>query len=566
MRNLMVEAEDCEKEKRDGMEKITVFVKAYNPGNLIYRCVESVLNQTWKDIEFIIIDNASSDGTKEVLEVYAKKDARIRLYRNEDNSVSSMDVMRNMIETDYFMMLDHDDWLEPDALENLYRCAKATGAEMVFGRTKMWDIKGQALGVWGYDASRLIANKEIPEHFAELYWQMRTVWGILIHKNQVQYMDDAMIADIRKGGYAIDTTITMNMVFASTKIAIISDVIHNYLVHGSSVSSVYRRHQFYANWKIFDFAYQYLQSYGEVSQKNVFFLYRVFGTAICDTLENALRARISEEDFVAVCTEILEHERTQTWLTEISGLTPEGCKRFFDVFGRNIFSFYVESRQKELYKDLLKLWLKIVYRDGVFTEQDVECLLHKQLYLLQFLCNGDMDKLQQTMWTENVREELSEEVLFFFVGKSVQTPKLLAEKLLYLLGRNSGLRESVLKYVYGLAEQNLLLKSYEADFLREYVEIVLYVCAESYGEALEGCVVRFEAEEKDLHLLELALNLAAVTENSEIFVLVRKMQFVECFNRGIYEAAKEILTDLEEMCPEDEDVAAWKMEVATEKL
>lgn len=545
------------------MEKITVFVKAYNPGNLIFRCVDSVLNQTWKNIEFIIIDNASSDGTKEVLEEYARKDARIRLCRNEDNSVSSMDVMKNMIETDYFMMLDHDDWLEEDALEKLYQCAKNTGAEMVFGRTKMWNIKGQALGVWGYDTNRVITNKELPEYFAELYWQMRTVWGILIRTSQVQYMDDVKIAEIRKGGYAIDTTITMSMVFASTKIAMIPDVIHNYLVHGSSVSSVYRRHQFHANWKIFDFAYQYLQSYGEVSQKNVFFLYRVFGTAICDTLENALRAKIGEDDFVAVCTEILEHEYTQTWLTKVSGLVPEERKRFFDVFGRNIFSFYVESHQKELYEELLKRWLKSVYEDVLFTEHDVECLLHKRVYLLQFLCNGDMEKMQQTMWTEVMREELSEGMLLSFVRQSAQTPKQFAEKLLYLLGRNGGLKESVLQYVYGLAEQNLLLKSYEADFLEKHAEVVLYICAEAYSKALESCIARFESEEKNLSLLELALNLAAVTENPDLFVLIRKMQFVECYNRGIYETAKEILKDLEEMCPGDEDVVTWENAVTT---
>lgn len=549
------------------MDRITVFIKAYNPGDLIYRCVDSVLNQTWKDLIFIIIDNASSDGTKEVLEEYAKKDSRIRLYRNEDNSVSSIDVMKDMIDTDYFMMLDHDDWLEPDALENLYRCAKTTGAEMVFGRTKMWGITGQEFGVWGYDANVVIRNQEIPEHFVDLYWQMRTVWGILIHKKQVAHLDDAMIADMRKGRYAVDTTMTMNMVFASNKVAVIPEVIHNYLVHSGSESGLYRRHQFYANWRIFEIAYHYLHSYGEVSRKNLIFLYRVFGTAICDTLENDIRAKVGEEEFVAICTEILEHERTQMWLTEISEMTPEERKRFFDVFGRNIFSFYVESKRKELYRDLLRLWLNVVYRDVLLSEQDIECLLHTQVYLLQFLCNGDIEKMQKTMWEENVRKELSDEMLISFVGKAAQTPKQLAEKLLYLLSRNEETKGAVLKYVHRLAEQNLLLKQYETDFLSEYVEVVLNVCAEEYIKALESCIMRIDAEEKkSLGLLELALNLSAVTENAELFVLIRKMQFVENFNAQFYENAKEILADLEEMCPGDTDVAAWITEIATQKL
>ena len=552
--------------KRDVMEKITVFIKAYNPGKLIYRCVDSVINQTWKDFVFIIIDNASSDGTKEVLEEYAKKDDRIRLYRNEDNSVSSIDVMKNMIDTDYFMMLDHDDWLELDALENLYRCAEDTGAEMVFGRTKMWGIKGQELGVWGYDTCVVIRNEEIPQHFARLYWQLRTVWGILIHRNQVEHLDDAMIADMRKGRYAVDTTMTMNMVFASKQIAVIPEVIHNYLVHEGSESGLYRRHQFYANWRIFEIAYQYLHFYGEVSPENEFFLYRVFGTAICDTIENDLRAKINEEDFIIICMEILEHERTRKWLAETSRMMPEERKRFFDVFGRNIFSSYIVSQQKEQYQKLLKIWLQVVYKEVPFTENDMECLLNDQIYLLQFLCNGDIEKMQQTMWKETVRDVFSVEMLHFFVEKVKQTPKEFSEKLRYLLARNEQIKETILRYVYGLAEQNLLLKQYDVEFLTEYAEIVLSVCAEAYIEALDGCMKRIDEEEKkNLNLLELALNLAAVTEHAGLFVFIRKMQFVECYNAGFSDVAMGILADLEEMCPEDEDVVVWKTEITTEK-
>ena len=64
---------------------VTIYTLVYNTKPFLTRCVESVLNQTFTEFEYILIDNGSTDGCKELLEEYAAHDGRIRLIRFEEN-------------------------------------------------------------------------------------------------------------------------------------------------------------------------------------------------------------------------------------------------------------------------------------------------------------------------------------------------------------------------------------------------------------------------------------------------------------------------------------------------
>ena len=68
------------------MELISVLMPTYNVEKFIRQAVESILNQTWDNFEFIIVDDCSQDRTYEILSEYANKDSRIKLYRNDTNS------------------------------------------------------------------------------------------------------------------------------------------------------------------------------------------------------------------------------------------------------------------------------------------------------------------------------------------------------------------------------------------------------------------------------------------------------------------------------------------------
>ena len=90
---------------------VSIGFPVYNAGRYIREALDGLLGQDYQNIELIISDNASTDGTFEVCEEYAARDARIRLHRNDINMGSSKNVMRvfDLSRGDYFMWAAHDD-------------------------------------------------------------------------------------------------------------------------------------------------------------------------------------------------------------------------------------------------------------------------------------------------------------------------------------------------------------------------------------------------------------------------------------------------------------------------
>ena len=90
---------------------VSVIMPVYNTKQWVWEAIESILNQTFKEFEFIIVDDWSTDWSYEICQEYAKKDKRIRLYRNEKNSWVAYTKNRliELSTTDYLASQDSDD-------------------------------------------------------------------------------------------------------------------------------------------------------------------------------------------------------------------------------------------------------------------------------------------------------------------------------------------------------------------------------------------------------------------------------------------------------------------------
>ena len=102
--------------------KISVIIPVYNVEKYLAECIESILNQTFNDIEILIIDDCSTDNSYKIMEEYAKKDSRIVLYHNENNvGVSkTRNIGLDNAKGEYIAFVDSDDYVAPDFLRILY--------------------------------------------------------------------------------------------------------------------------------------------------------------------------------------------------------------------------------------------------------------------------------------------------------------------------------------------------------------------------------------------------------------------------------------------------------------
>lgn len=115
---------------------VSVIIPMYNMEKYIGECLDSILAQTFKDYELLVVDDCSTDNSLEIVESYIPKfDGRLNLIRSEKNSGSCPGIPRNiaidLARGEYIMFIDADDAVTPTALEELYPIAKKFDADIL---------------------------------------------------------------------------------------------------------------------------------------------------------------------------------------------------------------------------------------------------------------------------------------------------------------------------------------------------------------------------------------------------------------------------------------------------
>ena len=115
--------------------KVSIVMTAYNMEQYIEEAMMSCLNQTYRDIELIVVEDCSTDSTLTVIRNVAEKDSRVKIVKHETNLGAGMGRRDgiNAATGDYFITIDADDWLDEDFIEALAKRAQESGADIVSG-------------------------------------------------------------------------------------------------------------------------------------------------------------------------------------------------------------------------------------------------------------------------------------------------------------------------------------------------------------------------------------------------------------------------------------------------
>lgn len=113
--------------------KVSIIIPVYNVEAYLPKCLDSVANQTLKDIEIICIDDCSTDSSYQILQEYAAKDERFIVLKQETNK--NQGAARNrgikIAKGEFIGFIDSDDWIEPETYENAYKIATEYNADLV---------------------------------------------------------------------------------------------------------------------------------------------------------------------------------------------------------------------------------------------------------------------------------------------------------------------------------------------------------------------------------------------------------------------------------------------------
>lgn len=128
----------------EGSPTVSVLMLTYNREKLVSRAIESILTQTYRDFEFIVVDNGSTDQSGRIADAYAAKDRRIQvIHRGRGNIGAGRNTALDAAKGKYLTFIDDDDWAEPDFLEFLVKLLEETAADVAIcgAADKVFDEK-----------------------------------------------------------------------------------------------------------------------------------------------------------------------------------------------------------------------------------------------------------------------------------------------------------------------------------------------------------------------------------------------------------------------------------------
>jgi len=112
--------------------KVSVIVPVYNKKEYLEQCADSVLNQTCKELELLLVDDESTDGSGEICDRYALQDSRVKvIHKKNGGPTAACAAGMEKAAGRYYMFVDSDDYLEPETIERMAACLKGLPGEVV---------------------------------------------------------------------------------------------------------------------------------------------------------------------------------------------------------------------------------------------------------------------------------------------------------------------------------------------------------------------------------------------------------------------------------------------------
>lgn len=122
------------------MATISIIIPVYNVEKYLRQCLDSVVNQTFTDFECICINDGSTDNSLSILQEYANKDKRFKVFSKENKGVSdTRNTGVNLSIGKYITFIDSDDWVEISYLEKLYSCNVENEVDFVVCNLKIYN-------------------------------------------------------------------------------------------------------------------------------------------------------------------------------------------------------------------------------------------------------------------------------------------------------------------------------------------------------------------------------------------------------------------------------------------
>ncbi|MBQ6219892.1 MAG: glycosyltransferase [Methanosphaera sp.] len=419
------------------MVKVSVIIPVYNAGKYLRECLDSITNQTLTDIEIICINDGSTDDSQEILEEYAKKDQRFKLFTQENKGQgATRNRALTYITGEYFSFMDADDTLELETLEKTYNICEEKKLDMVMYKLINYDdTKEEYYNTPLYDM--YIVNKTIKNKifsYKDLGERIFNVSVTPVNKlYNTKFVQDSQV-NFPEGIFFEDNIFSWKLMFLAKRIYFLDEYyyirrVHNDSVIGAGSEKWYDAIEIYNQvWDVFK-EFDEFENYKKrlFNNKVVFALYRFdnIQTQFKETFYQKFKEDITNvhqtyNDFIILLTE--ENLNIVKYL-----LSSKDYLEFEQM--KTITSILKESDNlKNNYKKLEKGYKKQIqnYQNIIYNKQERIKKLEKEKSQINIEKNKiNAEKIELLNFKENVINSTS-----WKITKPLRTMILQMKKLL----------------------------------------------------------------------------------------------------------------------------------------
>ena len=216
---------------------ISLIVPIYNVENYLWSCLDSIAKQTYSNIEILLVNDGSPDGSAAICQEFVARDSRFRYIEKENGGLSdARNVGIARAKGEFLSFVDSDDWIEPTYVEDLYRAALFNDAEVVVSNYKKFDVKDNCYWIHIFDDyyETHYSGEELIQQLPALErkdFSFTTSWGILF----AHRLFDAI--SFPKGKTIEDTRTNYRLFAESRRLTYIHKALYNYRVGVDSINS-----------------------------------------------------------------------------------------------------------------------------------------------------------------------------------------------------------------------------------------------------------------------------------------------------------------------------------------
>lgn len=209
------------------MAKVSVVVPAYNSESYIKKCLDSILNQTFKDVEIIVVNNGSTDKTEDIVKSYKNK---VKLFNLKNPSISEA---RNKglkeATSKYVLFFDSDDYMCSDMVEKMYDFAELEDIDIVFCDYYK-DFGNNNIEVVRTYAFNVLSPRESENFLYEIEYGPIKLFKTSLLKDNNIYFPTAKKYE--------DTVLVCNSILESKKVGKVNKPLFYYVIHENSETTV----------------------------------------------------------------------------------------------------------------------------------------------------------------------------------------------------------------------------------------------------------------------------------------------------------------------------------------